>query len=202
MTKIIGLTGGIASGKTTIVNFLKKKKYAIHDSDAVVKKIYSFPKPSFIKYLKNIGLSDSIKKRTINKNIIRNEVFNNKSKKKNLEKFIHKEVGKSRTQFLKYHKKRNTKIVFLDIPLLFECKLEKICDYVILLYAPIKTRKQRAMKRKDMNKKILNKITKTQLSDKIKRTKSDFVISTSGNISRSFKDLLETINLIKKNYNA
>ena len=46
--KIVGLTGGIASGKTTIVNFLKKKRFAIHDSDKVVKSIYSKPPPSFI----------------------------------------------------------------------------------------------------------------------------------------------------------
>ena len=52
MTIIIGLTGGIASGKTTIVNFLKKKKYTIHDSDAVVKKILFIPKTKFYKILK------------------------------------------------------------------------------------------------------------------------------------------------------
>ena len=44
---VIGLTGGIASGKTKIMNFLKKKKFAIHDSDAVVKKIYTKPEPKF-----------------------------------------------------------------------------------------------------------------------------------------------------------
>ena len=74
---IVGLTGGIASGKTTIVNFLKKQNYTIHDSDAVVKKIYLSPNPNFIKHLKNIGLSDAIKRRTINKSTIRYEIFNN-----------------------------------------------------------------------------------------------------------------------------
>ena len=66
---ILGLTGGIASGKTTIVNFLKKKKLAIHDSDAVVKKIYSNPTQEFIKYLKKTSLSNSIKNKKINKKI-------------------------------------------------------------------------------------------------------------------------------------
>ena len=60
MTKIIGLTGGIASGKTTISSFLKKKKYAVHDSDAVVKKIYLKPNNSLFRLLNKIGLSKSI----------------------------------------------------------------------------------------------------------------------------------------------
>ena len=49
---VIGLTGGIASGKTTITNFLKKKKFAVHDSDSVVKKIYSKPEAQIFKLFK------------------------------------------------------------------------------------------------------------------------------------------------------
>ena len=60
---VIGLTGGIASGKTTIMNFLKKKKFAVHDSDAVVKKIYSKPEPKFLSYLKKTNLKNGISKR-------------------------------------------------------------------------------------------------------------------------------------------
>ena len=64
---VIGLTGGIASGKTTIMNFLKKKKFAVHDSDAVVKKIYSKPEPKFLSYLKKTNLKNSIKGNKIDK---------------------------------------------------------------------------------------------------------------------------------------
>ena len=65
MTIIVGLTGGIASGKTTLSNFLKNKKFAVHDSDLVVKKIYSRPSPFFLKHLKKLGLSHSIKNNKI-----------------------------------------------------------------------------------------------------------------------------------------
>ena len=71
---IVGLTGGIASGKTTITNFLKKKKYFVHDSDAIVKLIYSNPTSIFLKYLKKIGLLNSIKGKKINKNIITHQL--------------------------------------------------------------------------------------------------------------------------------
>ena len=67
---VLGLTGGIASGKTTITNFLKKKKFAVHDSDIIVKNIYSKLSPSFKNYLKSINLEDAIKGTTVNKNLI------------------------------------------------------------------------------------------------------------------------------------
>lgn len=196
---VVGLTGGIASGKTTIINFLKKKKFATHESDSVVKSVYSRPTLKFINYLKKISFKNILNGRKINKDLIREEIFNNLKKKKLLEEYIHKEVKKSRDQFLK--KQIKTKIVFLDIPLLFENNLDKICDYTILLYTPQKKRKQRAMRRKGMNKKILEKIIKSQLGDAVKRKKADFVIQTSNNRTHSYNQVIWAIETIinKKN---
>ena len=198
MTTIVGLTGGIASGKSTVVQFLKKKRFAVHDSDKVVKNIYSKPPPKFIKYLKKINLEKSLKGRTIDKKIIREEIFSNIKKRKLLEKYLHAEAKKSRNFFLKKNRQKKTHIVFLDIPLLFENKLEKICNYTILFYAPLKTRKQRGIRRKGMQKTILEKIIKSQLSDKNKKRKADFLINTSTNKSNCFKKILKIIQLIKE----
>ena len=82
---IVGITGGIASGKTTVLNFLKKKRIAIHDSDLIVKKTYINPSPGFIKYLKKISLKNSLKSNKINKKIIQEEVFTYPKKRKLLE---------------------------------------------------------------------------------------------------------------------
>ena len=197
MTVIVGITGGIASGKTTITNFLKKKRMKIHDSDSTIKNIYSKPTLRFINYLKKINLKNSLKGNKIDKKIIREEVFNNTKKRKLLEKYLHSEVKKSRNVFLKKHRQKKTKIVFLDIPLLFENKLEKICNYIILLYAPLKIRNQRAIRRKGMQKKMLKKIIKSQLSDKIKKKKTDFIINTSASKNQCFDKILKIIELIK-----
>jgi len=197
---IVGLTGGIASGKTTIVNHLKKKRFIIHDSDNVVKKIYSKPTKAFLKHLKKINLSRSIKNKKINKKIIRDEIFNNQRKKKNLENFIHKKVGRSRNSFFKKHKKKKSKIVILDIPLLFEAKLTHICDYTILLYAPKKIKIRRAMVRRGMTKDIILKILESQISDTYKKKKADFAINTSKPKNYSFKMILKAIdNIMAKN---
>ena len=194
---VIGLTGGIASGKTTIINFLKKKKFPVHDSDSVVKKIYSKLEPKFLSYLKKINLKNSIKGNKIDKKTIREEIFTNTEKRKLLEKYLHAKVKKSRDIFLKKNRQKKTQIVFLDIPLLFENKLEKICNYTILFYAPLKIRKQRAIRRKGMQKRILVKIIKSQLSDKIKKKKADFIINTSASKDWCFNKILKTIEQIK-----
>ena len=194
---VIGLTGGIASGKTTITNFLKKKKFAVNDSDSDVKKNYSNPEHKFLSYLKKTNLKNSIKGNKIDKKTIREEIFTNTEKRKLLEKYLHAKVKKSRDIFLKKNRQKKTQIVFLDIPLLFENKLEKICNYTILFYAPLKIRKQRAIRRRGMQKKILVKIIKSQLSDKIKKKKADFIINTSASKDRCFNKILKTIKQIK-----
>ena len=199
---VVGLTGGIASGKTTVTNFLKKKKMKVHDSDLVVNKIYSNPPLKFISYLKKINLIGALNGNKIDKNIVREGIFNNTKKRKLLEKYLHAEVKRSRKIFLKKHRQENTQIVFLDIPLLFENKLEKICNYTILFYSPLKTRKQRAIRRRGMQKRTLEKIIKSQLSDKIKKKKADFIINTSTSKSRCFNKISKTIEIIKDKYDA
>ena len=196
--KIIGITGGIASGKTTISNFLKMKGFAVHNSDSVVKSIYTNPTTTFIRYLKKINLKSSINGKKIDKKIIREEIFNNENKRRKLEKFIHNKVKKSREHFLKANRKKKTKIVILDIPLLFEAKLNNICDFVIFLYLPKKLKIQRAMARKGMTKDVLLKLIKSQLSDSYKKKKADFLINTSKTKQHSFKMILEAIINIMK----
>tara|TARA_B100000676_G_scaffold307203_1_gene365105 strand:- start:696 stop:1301 length:606 start_codon:yes stop_codon:yes gene_type:complete len=196
MTVFVGLTGGIATGKSTVVKFLQKKGYKVHDSDLIVKKIYSQPEKQFFVFLKKIGLSKAINNKKINKNVIRNEIFTDGVKKKKLEKFIHKKVKISRSLFIKKNKNKKNKIIFFDIPLLFEAKLSHICHYIILLYAPKKIKIERALKRKNTNKDIIKKILKNQISDKIKKMKSDYIINTSKPKKHSFKMILEAINNI------
>ena len=192
----MGLTGGIASGKSTTTKILKSKKIPVHDSDLVVTDIYEKPNKKFINFLKRINLKESINKNKIDKKIIREIVFSNKAKKKQLEDRLHLEVKKSRERFLKKQKRTKANIVFLDIPLLFEKKLNHICDYVVLLTAPISIRKKRALKRKGMSVEILNKILKTQLVDGIKKKKANFIINTSGKKSLLSKKIFDIVNEI------
>lgn len=196
---IIGLTGGIASGKTTISNFFKKENIPVHDSDTVVSDLYKRPTEKLINLLNSIGLKKATTKKKINKRIISSEVFNNRAKLKRLEGFFHKEAGLSRNKFIKKNKLIRKKIIVLDIPLLFENKIEKICDFIFLAHCPLKIRIKRAMRRKKMKTQTLQKIIALQTPELIKLKKSDFVINTSLGKSYSNRQVMAALRIIKIN---
>ena len=176
MTKTIAITGGIGSGKSTFCSKLKERGFKIHSSDEQVAKIYKNPEKKFVTYLRTIGLSKSISKKNIDKKIISKIIFENKQIKKKLELYIFKIVRKKRSDFIKKEKQKKTKLIFIDIPLLFENNLEKQFNKVISIIASKRVRLKRLKKTRKMTENQFKNITRTQTSDVIRKKKSDYVI--------------------------
>ena len=176
MTKTIAITGGIGSGKSTFCSKLKEKGFKIHSSDDQVAKIYKNPEKKFITYLRTIGLSKSISKKNIDKKIISKIIFENKQIRKKLELYIFKIVRKKRSDFIKQEKQKKTKLIFIDIPLLFENNLEKQFNKVISIIASKRVRLKRLKKTRKMTENQFKNITRSQTSDVIRKKKSDYVI--------------------------
>jgi dephospho-CoA kinase len=179
MTKLVGITGGIGSGKTTLSNHLKKLGYLVHESDVVVSEIYTKPKKQFLTFIKEKISQDAVNHNKINKTEIANVIFNNKAIKKLLETRIHKEVQSSREAFIKKNKKNKNKLIFADIPLLFENKLEKDFDLVICIISLKKNRIKRVLRNKKFTKDNLNKIFKSQTTDKERKKRSQIIINNN-----------------------
>ena len=176
MTKTIAITGGIGSGKSTFCGKLKEKGFKIHSSDEQVAKIYKNPEKKFVTYLRTIGLSKSISKKNIDKKIISKIIFENKQIRKKLELYIFKIVRKKRSDFIKKEKQKKTKLIFIDIPLLFENNLEKQFNKVISIIASKQVRLKRLKKTRKMTENQFKNITRSQTSDVIRKKKSDYVI--------------------------
>ena len=176
MTKTIAITGGIGSGKSTFCSNLKEKGFKIHSSDEQVAKIYKNPEKKFVTYLQTIGLSKSISKKNIDKKIISKIIFENKQIRKKLELYIFKIVRKKRSDFIKKEKQKKTKLIFIDIPLLFENNLEKQFNKVISIIASKRVRLKRLKKTRKMTQNQFKNITRSQTSDVIRKKKSDYVI--------------------------
>jgi len=189
MTKIVGITGGIGSGKTTFSNHLKKLGFLVHESDMVVSEIYTKPKKQFLSFIKEKISQDAINHNKINKAEIANVIFNNNTIKKLLERRIHKEVQSSREAFIKKYTKKKKKIIFADIPLLFENRLEKNFDLVICIISSRKNRSKRVLKNKKFTKDNLNKIFKAQTTDKVRKKHSQIII----NNNKTKKDFIFSI---------
>ena len=176
MTKIVAITGGIGSGKTTISKYLKKNNFAVHESDSAVSQIYIKPNKLFLSFLKKNVSKEVVTRNKIDKQKIAEIIFNDKKIKQKLENYIHKEVKKSRDSFVKKNAKNKKGIMFIDIPLLFENKLEKTFDVVLCVMAKKKIRRERVLKNKKFTKNIVEKIFKSQISDGERKKKSNIFI--------------------------
>ena len=183
MTKTIAITGGIGSGKSTFCSKLKEKGFKIHSSDEQVAKIYKNPEKKFVTYLHTIGLSKSISKKNIDKKIISKIIFENKQIRKKLELYIFKIVRKKRFDFIKKEKQKKTKLIFIDIPLLFENNLEKQFNKVISIIASKRVRLKRLKKTRKMTENQFKNITRSQTSDVIRKKKSDYVIYNNSTLN-------------------
>lgn len=185
MTKIIGLTGGIGSGKTTVAQYIVQKGVPVYVSDLEAKKITELPET--IQEIREI-FGDTILDASgfLDRKELGNIVFNNPEKLKQLNQIIHPKVKQHFSDWLKTNK--DQPFVVKEAAILFETKGDKDCDYIILITAPIDLRVERTVKRDGLTKQqVLDRIN-NQMSDEEKAKKSDFVIN---NI-----DLQDTFNKI------
>ncbi len=188
----VGLTGSIASGKSYVLNlFSELYNIPIFSSDDCVKELYK----------SNEELKDFVKKQILkkdeefNKVNISANVFNNGDKLSKLENFIHPLVKLERDNFIEQEERNNSKMVIVEVPLLFEKKLEDEFDFVILVKTSKKLQEKRVLQRPNMTKELFSKIKKKQLSDKQKEAKSDFIIE-----NLNHDDTVNIIDKIMKNF--
>ena len=176
---IIGITGSIGMGKSTIASMLKFFDIPIHDSDLVVKLLIETNSLVLKKIKKNwpevIDIIDS--KEVINKEKLSEIIFNDTKCKENLEKIIHPLVNKKRKMFLIKYESKN--IVGMDVPLLYETGLNKICDYIFLALTSEANQAKRVLKRKNMTMEKFISIKENQWSDEMKKEQKPYIINTS-----------------------
>ena len=176
---IIGITGSIGMGKTTVSGMLKFLNIPVFDSDKEVKEILNFNNEVKEK-IASIWPETIIKlkeEKKINKVLLSDKIFKNEREKKELEKIIHPIVNNRRESFIRENK--DSYIVGLDVPLLFEKGIDKKCDYIFLVNTTTKKQKKRVLARKDMTEEKFKLINNNQWSFERKKQKKPFLISTS-----------------------
>ena len=176
---IIGITGSIGMGKTTVSRMLRILNIPVFDSE---KKVKAIMKKNFdiIEKISKIwpeSVSLQQKQKKINKNVLSNKIFESKKERKKLERIIHPLVKKERTLFLKKNEK--CFVVGLDIPLLYETGMDKECDYIFLVHTSKKIQKKRVLMRPNMTEKKFDLINNSQWSFEKKEKEKPYIINTS-----------------------
>ncbi|MCX5781225.1 MAG: dephospho-CoA kinase [Elusimicrobia bacterium] len=178
---IIGLTGGIASGKSTAVKIFGRLGAKIIDSDKISRDIVKPKSKIWKKIIKCLGPDVLGKNKTINRKKLGHLVFNNPSKRRVLEKITHPEIIRQITKRIeKIKDSGNNSIIIVDAPLLFEAKLDKITDKTIVVWCPRKCQVQRLKARNKLNNTEINNRLRSQIPLNRKKRMADFVIDNSG----------------------
>ena len=197
---IIGITGSIGMGKTTVSKMLEMLKIPVFDSDQKVKRILEDNRIVIKKILKTWPdtISKNRKKAKIDKVALSNKIFKNKKDRVKLENIIHPIVNKEKDQFLKNFKKN--RIVGLDIPLLYETGADKQCDYIFLVNTTKKIQRKRVLMRPNMTEEKFNLINNSQWSFKKKILNGKpIIINTSFTKTVTFFIVLFYLSKIKFN---
>jgi dephospho-CoA kinase len=183
----IGLTGSIASGKTTASKIIASRRGPLFSADKAVKKLYN--KDSFKRLIaKKLNFHTNLKF----KNEIKNKILQKRKNLRKLEKIIHPLVRKEMFAFLK--KNKNKKYLFFEIPLLIESKLTKYFDIIIF----VKSKKNLRLKRyklKGGNVKLFSLLDRHQLKDIKKMKFCDHVVVNNKSLAILKKKLSNIINL-------
>lgn len=198
--KIIALTGTIASGKTTASKLIKYMKYDVFESDIIAAALLEKKKIiNELSFLYEKKIPDLIlKNKKINKIALSNYVFSDKKRINKLEQYLHPKIREEEQKFLNTCSLNRKKLVFLDIPLLFDNPFNKRCDYVIKMIVDPKIQYYRAMKRPNMNYEKFKFILKKQSVYLSKSTKFKITVVNSGNGKfHVLKNILRVINIVK-----
>lgn len=195
-TIFVGVTGSIAMGKTTVANMFKKSGIPVCDSDQIVHKLYEGPAVPIIQKMFGGGV---IKNNKVNRKALAKIVVGDNKKLRQLERAIHPLVKKQEQKFRERVIREKTPIAVFDSPLLMERKDHPKVSEVIVVTAPYKIQRQRAMKRPGMTKQKFEALLEHQMSDKQKQQKANFIIDTSKNIQNV---RIEVNKIIEKILNA
>jgi len=192
MTKIIGLTGGIGSGKTTIANYFKELGIPVYIADVEARKISE--SPEIIHAIKGVFGNEVFNNEKLDRVKAAEIVFNNEAKLKQLNEIIHPAVKKHFENWVLQHS--NFPFVVKEAAILFESGAYKDCDIVISIIVPLETRIQRVIQRDGATRDDVLKRIKNQWTDEERLSKSQYAIENI-NIEDAKKEVKKILKKIR-----
>lgn len=193
MTLVIGLTGGIASGKSTVSNMLKEMKIPVVDADVEARLAVMKGEPAYSKIIATFGRDILLEDEEIDRQKLGSIIFHQAEKRMLLNEIVHPEVRKRMIGQVEKAKESGEEVVVLDIPLLFESKLTYMVEKTILVYVDYDIQLQRLMERNNLRVEDAKARIQSQmpLNEKIKL--ADAVIDNNGTIEQTKTQLINVL---------
>ncbi len=192
MTKIIGLTGGIGSGKTMVAKYIESLGIPVYIADDEAKTIMETDEV-YEAVKKELG-TEVFDNQKLNRKKLAQLVFTNSEKRDKLNKIVHPLVKKHFDLWVKMNE--NAQFVVKEAAILFESGSYKYCDAIITVTSPLETRIQRVMHRDKSDRASVLKRIESQWTDEQRIAKSDFVIHNIS-VDATYKQIEQILNLLK-----
>lgn len=201
MSHVLGLTGSIASGKSTVSHYFIEKGYPVIDADIVAKEVVEPKTPGLARVVSHFGTKILTNTGELNRKFLGKIIFNNKEEKKALEEILHGEIRQIINKRMDAFKREGKELIILDIPLLFEAGYPEECDEVMTVFVSTKTQVARLMKRDGLDEaEALNRIN-NQMSLIDKALKSDVIIDNEGSIENTHLQVDRWLEIFKQTKN-
>lgn len=193
---IIGITGSIACGKSTVSNYLKSKGYIVIDADKIGHEALDddYVKEKLILAFGNEILEDN----KINRQKLGELVFGSSSNLNVLNSIVHPEIRKKILE--KIDKNNDKELIFIDVALLFEAKFDDLVDKIIVVYVDKNTQLTRLMKRNSISEKeALSRIV-SQMSPIEKAKLGDYTVNNNLDVINTYEQVDKVLSELKKGY--
>lgn len=181
--KLVGLTGGIASGKSTVAKILKQLGAAIVDADQLSREVVTPGQDGWKEIAATFGSEVLQADQTLDRQKLRTIIFNNPNARKQLEAIIHPRVRALAEQRISEHCAAGVELIVYEVPLLFEGKIHEWLRPVILVACDVEIQRQRLQQRDAIDATAAQKIIDAQMSLAEKRRLADYVIENDGSLA-------------------
>lgn len=196
---IVGLTGGIGSGKSTVAGMFEDEGAHVIDFDHLARLVVEPDKAAWRDIIDYFGPEIMSSDRTLNRSALAEIVFSDNKSRKALEGFTHPRIFEERDALIKAIKRKDPfSIVIIDFPLLFELDLNKRFDKVILVYVPRAVQLGRLIKRDGIVKKGVEKRLDAQRPIEEKRSLSDYIIDNEGSLNDTRDQVRKVIHELRE----
>ena len=173
---VLGVTGSIAMGKSTVSTMLSRMNNPIHDADKTAHGLMDVNGKAHHEIAKRFPRV--VEFNSVDRIKLGREVFGNSEKLKQLENILHPLVREARDSFIRQQNRYKSRLVILDVPLLYETGSDKHCHKVLVVSAPYFIQRQRVLARQGMTQTKFHDILRRQLPDHEKRRRADFIVPT------------------------
>jgi len=189
---IIGLTGGIATGKSTVSNMLRARGAAIVDADQVAREVVEPGEPALQEIVRRFGPEILNEDGALNRKKLGEIVFADPARRKELEAITHPAIrARMRERVAALAAEDPDRLIVADIPLLFEGGLQRQYECVLLVYVPREIQKERLMKRDGLTEAEAEKRLAAQMDIEEKKRLADYVIDNRGTLAETERQVDE-----------